>query len=811
MIKCIILDLDGVLVSTKDTHYNALNKALKEIHSKYEISYDEHVRYFDGNPTRVKLNILTKDRGLDPALHDKINTSKQKYTHEILSKSIQEDLKFIDIFRYLSSKKNIKLWVASNSIKKTVEIIVKQLGIEKYVSGIVSNEDVKKSKPHPEMYLKCMSEENIGPRETIVIEDSYVGRKGAYNSGAHLLAVKNPQEVTLGTILDRIDHIQCSTESVQVWEGQNMNIVIPMAGKGERFKSKYTFPKPLIDIKGKPMIQVIVENLNMTGRYTFIVQKEHYETYNLSYVLNLIAPNCSIIQIDHITQGAACTVLLAKEIINNNEQLIIANSDQLVEWDSSSFMYEMQKTMIDGGMATFTNKHSKWSYAKLDDSGYVCEVAEKRPISTNATCIRGSSIIKTDKGLKRISIIVNNKIRCKVLSYNTLTNTLEYKQVKGWVKNVNSKDWYELYYKNITRNRRLYVTEDHIIYTNNGNKKVNKLNTSTDKVLTKFKDLSVKQLEIFNGSMLGDSSIKHTDRTLSFSHSIKQKEWFKLKLNALKNFNPFSYEYESSNLQNLQKYKAIACRFKKSPIWNTKRSEWYINGKKIVPSGIELTPLTLATWYMDDGTLVRNKIPKMSVNAFEEKYVNILMNKFTKIGIGSYKYYDNGFRLCINAACAHAFFDAIHKYIPPTMQYKLPEIFKNKYDKELWNIKDNIPYYESIVLRKLDKNYINNNKHSFKYSYCLEIEENHNFVIADMVISNCGIYFYKKGSDFVKYAEQMIKNEATFNNEYYVAPVYNEAIKDNKNIVIHDVEKMWGLGTPEDLTYFLDNYNKETV
>jgi dTDP-glucose pyrophosphorylase len=133
------------------------------------------------------------------------------------------------------------------------------------------------------------------------------------------------------------------------------------------------------------MIQVVVENLNIEANYIFLVQKEHYEKYNLKYMLNLIAPNCTIVQVDGMTEGAACTTLLAQEFINNDEPLIMANSDQFVEWNSNECMYAFKADNIDGGILTFEDTHPKWSYAKLDDNGFVSEVAEKKVISNQAT------------------------------------------------------------------------------------------------------------------------------------------------------------------------------------------------------------------------------------------------------------------------------------------------------------------------------------------------------------------------------------------------------------------------------------------
>ena len=104
---------------------------------------------------------------------------------------------------------------------------------------------------------------------------------------------------------------------------KQLNILIPMAGAGSRFQEQgYNLPKPLIDVKGKPMIQHVVENIGLDGKYIFIVQKEHYEKYSLKYILKLIKPDCEIIITDGLTEGAACTTLLAKDLINNDNLII---------------------------------------------------------------------------------------------------------------------------------------------------------------------------------------------------------------------------------------------------------------------------------------------------------------------------------------------------------------------------------------------------------------------------------------------------------------------------------------------------------
>jgi len=165
-----------------------------------------------------------------------------------------------------------------------------------------------------------------------------------------------------------------------------MKILIPMAGRGKRFEDAgYSFPKPLIDIDGKAMIQVIIENLNFPSEHIFLCQNEHYEKYSLKELLELISPNCKIIKVNEVTEGAACTALLAKELIDNDEELIIANSDQWIDWNNQHFLSFLRNNTADGGIVTFIATHPKWSFVKINDKNEVTEVAEKRPISNIAT------------------------------------------------------------------------------------------------------------------------------------------------------------------------------------------------------------------------------------------------------------------------------------------------------------------------------------------------------------------------------------------------------------------------------------------
>lgn len=385
MIKAILLDLDGSIVLSRDMHFDSLNKALEELYPDAVIGREEHLSTFDGMSTSKKLVLLSETKGLPYELHHEIWKLKQKHTEDEIRK-YKIDYRICAILNKIKES-GYKIAVASNSIRENLRLMLQYLGYLPYVDFYISNEDVTRTKPNPEMYLKCMIHFGLGPRECLIVEDSHIGRKAALDSGAFLCPVKDPYDFTYEKIKSYLDIY--SPIIMPKWQGGSMNVVIPMAGKGSRFaQAGYTFPKPLIPVNkmnGKPMIQVVAENLNIEAKYIYIVQKEHYEKYNLKILLNLITPNCEIIQIDEVTEGAACTVLLAEKYINNDSPLFIANSDQFVEWNSNEFFYSMLHDEIDAGLATFSSIHPKFSYAKPDEHGFVSEVAEKLPISDIAS------------------------------------------------------------------------------------------------------------------------------------------------------------------------------------------------------------------------------------------------------------------------------------------------------------------------------------------------------------------------------------------------------------------------------------------
>lgn len=169
-------------------------------------------------------------------------------------------------------------------------------------------------------------------------------------------------------------------------EKSRVKILIPMAGRGRRFTDAgYEVPKPLTPILGQTMIEAVIKNLHIDGEYIFIIQKQHQDDYKLADVLKQIIPNCTIIEVDGITEGPACTALLAEDYIDNSP-LIIVNCDQIIDDFSIEHLVKFSKiNKANGVLGAFISTSNKNSYVRLNEDGQVVEVKEKIVISNIAT------------------------------------------------------------------------------------------------------------------------------------------------------------------------------------------------------------------------------------------------------------------------------------------------------------------------------------------------------------------------------------------------------------------------------------------
>lgn len=195
-----------------------------------------------------------------------------------------------------------------------------------------------------------------------------------------------------------------------------LNIVIPMAGHGSRFaKAGYKDPKPLIPVYGKPMIELVIDNLKPScdHRFIFICQSEHLRNYPLRYLLETKAPGCKIIEVNKVTEGAACTVLLAKKYINNVDQLMIANCDQYIDVDINQYLNNLSPDK-DGLIMTMKENSKKWSYIELNFQNEIIRVVEKEVVSDEATVgiynyKNGAVFVNAAESMIKKNLRVNNE------------------------------------------------------------------------------------------------------------------------------------------------------------------------------------------------------------------------------------------------------------------------------------------------------------------------------------------------------------------------------------------------------------------
>lgn len=401
-IKSILFDLDGVLVNTRVLHYETFRDALQGVCPEKQLSWADHEKTFDGLSTKLKiqrciqLGWITEEQG--STLFEK----KQELTMQRLPLTVKprNALRFMLI---TLNNQGFRLFCCSNSVRKTVDETLRLLGIAELFEATYSNEDVKEPKPSPEIYQLAMKQCFLQKEECLIVEDSQVGRTAAYASGAHVLEVEDAEDVTLELLRQTLYTLEkrgtVYPRTLPFNNPVTFHVVIPMAGEGSRFKEAgYKEPKPFIPVGGKPMIQWVIQNMipkeipesHYKLKFHLIVRTSHVIGNKLDSLFWDVPSNVSYTYhtTDGLTEGAACSVLLAEKEINNNEPLLIINSDQYLEWNPDVFYKCLLNPNYDGAILTFYQPDPydlKWSYAKVNDDGLVTEVQEKKWISPYAT------------------------------------------------------------------------------------------------------------------------------------------------------------------------------------------------------------------------------------------------------------------------------------------------------------------------------------------------------------------------------------------------------------------------------------------
>lgn len=430
-IKSILFDLDGVLVNTRVLHYETFRDALQTVCPEKQLSWAEHEKTFDGLSTKLKIRRCQDLGWLSEEQGHALFQKKQELTLERLPLTVRprDDLRLMLI---TLNNQGFRLFCCSNSVRKTLDETLRLLGVAAFFEATYSNEDVGQPKPSPEIYELAMKQCFLLKEECLIVEDSKVGRAAAYASGAHVLEVEDAEDVTFDLLRQTLFTIEKRGEVYPRTLPNNtpvtFHVVIPMAGEGSRFKEAgFKTPKPFIPVGGKPMIQWVIQNMipkeipesHYKLKFHLIVRTSHVVGNKLDSLFWDVPSNVSYTYhtTDGLTEGAACSVLLAEKEINNNEPLLIINSDQYLEWNPDVFYKCLLNPAYDGAILTFYQPDPydlKWSYAKVNEEGLVTEVQEKKWISPYATVglygwKRGSDFVKYAKRMIQKNIRVKNE------------------------------------------------------------------------------------------------------------------------------------------------------------------------------------------------------------------------------------------------------------------------------------------------------------------------------------------------------------------------------------------------------------------
>lgn len=377
----LLFDLDGVLVDCCELHREAFCLAWNTICPQTPIDRQFHDLHLEAKTTKQKIAICFEK--LAPKLDISataiaISERKQDITKKLLATFPYPT--HIRTAMLALTKAGHTLGCCTNSIRATAETCLRGLGILELMTVVLSNEDVSAPKPSPEIYTKAMSVAGFSATDTLIFEDSEVGQTAARASGATVINVIDSLDITPEFVMTAVEK-RCRP-SIQF---KHINVVIPMAGEGSRFKTAgYKIPKPFIPVFGKPMYTWVLDN--MTGKHPIVfhlmVRREHLEHFGS------LPENIHLHVVEKLTEGAACTVLLIKELINSQEPLLIVNSDQYLEWNVDMFLDAALNPSYSGTISTFNQPNVtdlRWSYAAVDKEGLVERVAEKEFIGPHAT------------------------------------------------------------------------------------------------------------------------------------------------------------------------------------------------------------------------------------------------------------------------------------------------------------------------------------------------------------------------------------------------------------------------------------------
>jgi HAD superfamily hydrolase (TIGR01509 family) len=395
--KAIIFDLDGVLVESKDLHYEALNEALRAVAGDaFVIPRGEHESIYDGLSTNQKLVMLSRNKGLPEHLQQAVFIRKQEITLEMFSSQIRPDK---DIKATLAALKHLgfQVAVASNCIRASVVALLEAIGVIQFVDAFFSNEDVKDPKPAPDLYVKAAAAFACRPDEVIVIEDSVKGFEAAIRAGANLCRVRSPHDVRLPFLLEFVAQLENRPLPF-------LNVVIPLARPTHQFwldgpdRLPSEVPVQLMDVQGKCLLRWmcdLVKPSSGTVHFIFIVRESHVAKYHLNSLLPAVTDffPTRVLAAHSDRLGAMSSVMLARDLINTDVPLLVYDGGHYLRWEKSGkklvgvddLLSRVGTAEADIAVTVHEDNDPRWSYVQTEpNSTKVVGAREKFAVSNKA-------------------------------------------------------------------------------------------------------------------------------------------------------------------------------------------------------------------------------------------------------------------------------------------------------------------------------------------------------------------------------------------------------------------------------------------
>ena len=388
-IQLIVFDLDGVLVESKDLHYEALNEAIRAVAGEdFVITRPEHETVYDGLSTNQKLRLMTIQKDLPLDMHRPIWLRKQELTEVMVRDQLKPDGELLATIRALKKEHGYPLAVASNCIKSSVFNILDSIGVLPLVDAYFSNEDVQHAKPAPDIYLKACSTFGVPPESALVVEDSVKGFEACVRAGCPLFKVRGPEDVRVPSIVQRVSAINQGVKPITV--------VVPLAGESQQYwidgpeAVPSELPLFLSDVNGAPAIEWVLKPFLQSRyelKFVFVVKESQMQRFKLESLLPRIVgfrPTV-VLPVHGETLGSLKTVLSVAEKLDGAAPVIFCNGSTVTSWLPGSSIDDLVDTRADGALTTFESNDPKCSYVRVRDGTDLVDVHEKVPVSNIAT------------------------------------------------------------------------------------------------------------------------------------------------------------------------------------------------------------------------------------------------------------------------------------------------------------------------------------------------------------------------------------------------------------------------------------------